>query len=163
MNEQYAELITGFPLFSGSTVHGAQMLLDGGEVKTCKAGEMLFKEGDAATFTLLVLTGKLQVFLARPGGEVILQEAGPGAILGELAVLCAMNRAASVRISENAVVLQWSADQFRSLLARNKGFSDRVLGQTLRTLVEKERSLVEALTKSEATVDPGNQGSTPKT
>jgi CRP-like cAMP-binding protein len=152
MNEHYATLVAGFPLFSGLTLHGAQMLLDGGEVKTFASGELLFKEGDPATFTLLVLTGKMQVFLVRPGGEVILQEAKPGAVLGELAVFCGTNRAASVRASEDSAVLLWSAAQFRSLLTRNQGFSDRILGQTLRTLIEKERSLVEALAK------PGNAG-----
>ena len=32
MNESYAELITKFPLFAGHTVHGAQFILDHGEV-----------------------------------------------------------------------------------------------------------------------------------
>ncbi len=162
MNEQYAALMTGFSLFSGFTLHGAQMLIDAGQVKSYAAGQLLFNEGDPATFTLLVLTGKLEVFLARPGGEVALQEARPGAILGELAVLCGMNRAASVRVREDSAVLQWSAEQFRSLLTRNRGFSDRVLGQTLRTLVDKERSLVDALTKSGDAAGSGLEGTASK-
>jgi CRP-like cAMP-binding protein len=158
VNEQYAALITGFPLFSGFTLQGAQMLLNDGEVRSYASGELLFQEGDPATFTLLVLTGELQVFMVRSGGEVLLQEAKPGAILGELAVLCDIKRAASVRVSKDTAVLQWSAAQFRSLLTRNKSFSDRVLGQTLRTLIEKERSLVEALTKAGSVTDQHQRG-----
>ena len=33
VNEQYALMITGFPLFHGFTLDGARMLLDSGEVK----------------------------------------------------------------------------------------------------------------------------------
>jgi CRP-like cAMP-binding protein len=159
MNEQYAALITGFPLFAGFTVHGAQMLLESGQVKSYVSGEMLFKEGDPASFTLLVLTGKLQVFLSRQGREVILQETTPGTVLGELAVVCGIARSASVRASENSAVLQWTAEEFRKLLLRNKLLSDRVLGQTLRTLLQKEQSLVEALTKFESAVAPETEGS----
>jgi len=162
MNEQYAVLITGFPLFSGFTTSGAQMLLDDGQVKNHASGELLFKEGDPATYTLLVLAGSLQVFLLRQGREVILQEATPGTVLGELAVLCGIPRAASVRASGDSVVLQWTAEEFRRLLVRNKSFADRVLGQTLLTLIQKERSLVEALTKSEAESKPESGGSAPK-
>ena len=162
MNEQYAALITGFPLFGGFTAHGAQLLLDGGQVRTYACGEPLFQEGDPAGFTLLVLTGKLQVFLSRNGREMILQEATPGTVLGELAVVCGIARAASVRASEDSAVLHWTAEQFRGLLVRNKLFADRVLGQTLLTLIQKERSLVEALTKPETAVDPGTEGSPSK-
>jgi len=63
MNEQYAVMITEFPLFQGFTLDGARMLLDCGEVKEFSPGEVLIKEGDSPTFVLLVLTGKLQVLL----------------------------------------------------------------------------------------------------
>lgn len=65
MNEQYALLITGFPLFQGFTSDGAQILLEYGEVKEYSPGEVLIKEGDGSTFVLLVLTGKMQVFVER--------------------------------------------------------------------------------------------------
>ena len=65
MNEQYAELITGFPLFAGFTVNGTKRLLDAGEVKEHGSGSVLLKEGDAATFVLLVLAGRLAASCAR--------------------------------------------------------------------------------------------------
>ena len=162
MNENYAALITGFPLFSGFTTSGAQMLLDDGQVRTLASGELLFQEGDPASYTLLVLAGSLQAFLLREGREVVLQEATPGTVLGELAVLCGIPRAASVRASQDSAVLQWTAEEFRRLLVRNKSFADRVLGQTLLTLIQKERALVDALTKSEAESKPASGDSTPR-
>src|SRR5215470_5479608 len=106
MNDEYAQLITGFPLFQGFTVHGAQMLLEAGDVKEYSPRELLINEGDDPTFVLLVLTGKMQVFLARQERDLILNDAGPGTILGELAVLCGIPRSASVRASERSAVVQ---------------------------------------------------------
>src|SRR5262245_13086450 len=90
------------------------MLLKYGEVKEYSPGEVLIKEGDAPTFVLLVLTGKMQVFVKHQRRDLVLNDAGPGTILGELAVLCGIPRSASVRASEKSAALQWSAAAFRS-------------------------------------------------
>ena len=147
MNEQYDVLITGFPLFQGLTLHGARMLLESGEVKEYSPGEMLLKEGDNATFVLLVLTGKMQVFVERNQRDVVLTDAGPGTILGELAVLCGIPRSASVRASDKSAALQWSAVSFRNLLLQNVFLSERIFRESLRTLIEKERSLIDSLSR----------------
>ena len=149
MNEQYAVLITGFPLFHGFTLDGARMLLESGEVKEYSPGEVLLKEGDNPTFVLLVLTGKMQVFVERQRRDLVLTDAGPGTILGELAVLCGIPRSASVRASENSAALQWSAAAFRSLLLRDAFLSERIFRESLRTLIEKERSLIDSLIRSQ--------------
>lgn len=152
MNEQYAALITEFPLFHGFTLDGAGMLLESGEVKEYSPGEVLLKEGDNPTFVLLVLAGKMQVFVEREQRDVVLTEAGPGTILGELAVLCGIPRSASVRATEKSAALQWSSAAFRSLLLRDVFLSERIFRESLRTLIEKERSLIDSLTRSQGGV-----------
>ena len=139
------QLMTTFPLFKGFTEHGTQRLLDAGEVTQHASGEMLLKEGDTAEFVLLVLTGKLEVFVQRQGKDLALTEAGPGAILGELAVLCGIPRSASVRAKDTSTTLKWSDEAFRSLLLRDHSLSQRVFSGALRTLVDKERSLIDSL------------------
>jgi CRP/FNR family transcriptional regulator/CRP/FNR family cyclic AMP-dependent transcriptional regulator len=148
MNEKYTPMITSFPLFQGFTLDGAHMLLDSGEVRELSPGEILINEGDAPTFVLLVLAGTLEVFVQRHGRDLILNEAGPGTILGELAVLCGIPRSASVRTTENSAVLQWSAAAFRRLLLNNVFLSERIFRESLRTLIEKEHSLIESLVRS---------------
>ena len=149
MNEQYAGIITEFPLFKGFTVDGARMLLDSGEVKEYLAGEVLLKEGDSPTFVLLVLTGKMQVFVERHRRDWVLADAGAGTILGELAVLCGIPRSASVRATEKSAALEWSAEAFRRLLLRDAFLSQRIFRESLRTLIEKERSLIDSLIRSQ--------------
>jgi CRP-like cAMP-binding protein len=151
MHERYAELITTFPLFEGFTVHGTERLLEAGEVKEHAPGDVLLMEGDNATFVLLQITGKLEVFVERNGKHIVLDETSPGDILGELAVLCGITRSASVRASDESAVLQWSADAFRSLLLRDPSLSQRIFRQSLRTLIEKERSLIDTLVKVQGT------------
>lgn len=145
MNDNYAELITGFPLFKGFTKDGANRLLKSGEVKQFKAGEVLLKEGDRADFVVLLLTGGLEVFVERDGKDLVLTETKPGTVTGELAVLCGIPRSASVRASDASVVLEWSDEAFRTLLLRDPHLSQRIFGQILRTLVEKERALIDSV------------------
>ena len=147
MDDRFAETMTGFPLLQGFTCQGTQRLLERGEVRACSAGEILFKEGDPPAFAALVLGGKIQVFVERDGADMILTDVGPGAILGELAVLCGISRAASVRASEATTVLQWNAAAFRNLLLRYPLLSERILKDSLRTLVEKERVLIDSVAR----------------
>jgi CRP-like cAMP-binding protein len=150
MNENYAELITTFPLFKGFTANGTKRLLDAGEVKQHAMGLVLLKEGDSSDFVLLVLSGKLEVFVERAGQDLVLTEATPGTILGELAMLCGTPRSASVRAKADSVVLEWPDEAFRTLLVRDPSLSQRIFGQALRTLVDKEKSLIESLVKEQA-------------
>ena len=145
MSDNYAKLITNFPLFHGFTTDGANRLLSSGEVKECAAEEVLMKEGDAADFVLLLLTGGLEVFINRSGNDVVLTETKPGTITGELAVLCGIPRSASVRTKEASAILRWDDDAFRTLLLRDPHLSQRIFSQILRTLVDKERALIDSL------------------
>jgi len=145
MSDNYAELITEFPLFDGFTTDGAKRLLSSGEVKHCAAEEVLMKEGDEADFVVLLLTGGLEVFVKRSGTDVVLTQTKPGTITGELAVLCGIPRSASVRAQEPSDVLKWSEEAFRTLLLRDPHLSQRIFSQILRTLVDKERALIDSL------------------
>ena len=149
MNEQYAALITGFPLFQGFTVDGAQMLLDSGEVKEYSPGEMLIKEGDGPTFVLLVLAGKLHVFVERKGRDLVLTDAGPGTILGNWLCYAVFRDRLRCARARDSAALQWSAAAFRNLLLRDAFLSERIFRESLRTLIEKERSLIDSLTSSQ--------------
>jgi len=145
MNEQYAELITTFPLFKGFTANGAKRLLAAGQVKEQSTADVLLKEGDKADFVLLVLTGTLEVFVERESQHLVLTEAGPGTILGELAVLCGIPRSASVKAKEESAVLEWTDEAFRTLLLRDPSLSQRIFREALRTLIDKERSLIDSI------------------
>jgi CRP-like cAMP-binding protein len=149
MNENYAQSITTFPLFKGFTANGAKRLLDAGIVKDHASSQVLLKEGDSSDFVLLVLSGKLEVYVERAGKDLVLTEANPGTILGELAMLCGIPRSASIRAKTDSAVLEWPDEAFRTMLVRDPSLSQRIFGQALRILVEKEKSLIDSLVKQQ--------------
>ena len=153
MNEQYAELLTTFPLFDGFTPNGTKRVVDAGEIIEHERGNGLMAEGDDSDFVILVLTGTLEVFVKRDGRDLVLTEAGPGTVLGELAMLCGIPRSASVRAKEKSTVLQWSDEAFRTLLLRDPSLSHRIFRDALRTLVEKEHSLIESIVEAQQEMD----------
>ena len=149
MSEDYAAMITALPLFEGYKIAGAERILRAGKINAVAKGEVLFKEGDPPDFVLLVLKGTLQVYVERQGRDIVLTNAGPSTILGELAVLCGIPRSASVRVAEDSTVLQWPASEFRGLLLKDVSLSNRIFRVSLRTLLDKEKSLIESLTIEE--------------
>ena len=109
MTASYESLITTFPLFEGFTAHGAARLIEHGQITQLPAGTVLFNEGETAAGVLLVLSGDLEVFVRRGDKDLGLASAKPGTIVGELAVLCGIPRAASVRAAVDSAVLEWNA------------------------------------------------------
>jgi CRP-like cAMP-binding protein len=146
MTSEYASAILQMPLFSGFTPVGAQRLLDLGKVKEHARGDQLYREGDFADCALLVLRGRLRVYVERGGIELVVSDFGPGSILGDIAVLCGTPRATSARALEPSAILHWTAQEFRSLLLGDVFLSQRILSTSLRFLIEHEKSLIDALT-----------------
>ena len=63
-----------------------------------------------------------------------------------MAVLCGIPRSASVRADSEVVGrLRWDDEAFRTLLLRDRSFVAAHLWKILRTLVEKERALIDSL------------------
>ncbi|PYS79658.1 MAG: hypothetical protein DMF70_12655, partial [Acidobacteria bacterium] len=93
--------------------------------------------------------GTIEVFVERDGKDLILTEASPGTILGELALLCGIPRSASARAKEKSTVLKWSDETLRTLLLRDRSLAQRIFRQALRTLIDKERSLIDSLVKAQ--------------
>ena len=145
MDLRYAELLTSFPMLNGYTVHGISVLFERGRVKEVEPGAMMFREGEPARSVLLVMAGNVQLFVERDGRELLLREAGPSRLLGELAVLAGVDRLTSARTSEPTVVIEWDSGAFHRLIASDAELSQRIFRETYRSLVEEKQSLVTAL------------------
>ena len=60
-------------------------------------GEIIFEEGKSGDWVCVVLEGSVEVSKDVSGGKFILGKLGPGEIFGELALLGALKRTATVR------------------------------------------------------------------
>jgi CRP-like cAMP-binding protein len=154
-----------FPLFDGYTVHGTRLVLQSGNVREIDGETLLFREGDPPSSVFLVIEGGIEVFVDREGHHLTLTTISPGAIMGELATLCAMPRSASARAAEPSLVLEWSPQAFRTLLLGDTELSKRVFANALKAVVEKEQALISELTgvpvAKHHAHPPGNDGGKP--
>src|SRR5271165_1190924 len=73
--------------------------------KELAPGDVLMREGDDADSVYVVLDGKLDAYLERDE-RAVLNQLGPGSIVGEVALLVGGKRSATVRAVEPTRVLE---------------------------------------------------------
>jgi CRP-like cAMP-binding protein len=100
-----------------------RMLAIGSEQRNIQGGEALFREGDTADCGYVVQRGSLRI--TDGGGTEIV--AGPGALIGELALLVEMPRPSSAIALEYSTVVRVSRSLFQRVLE-----SDPVAARRLR-------------------------------
>ena len=87
-------------------------------------GEILVRQGDDADSLFLVLEGKLGVSLEAERGRVELEELGPFAIVGEIALLVGGKRSATVTAAARTTVCELTREQFDALSREHPAISD---------------------------------------
>ena len=92
------------------------------------AGELLFAQGDPGDAFYTVVEGELDIFA---GEDLLLERIGPGASLGEVALLDGGVRSASVRANTPARLQRLNRDAFLSTLPESP-----VLGSTVISILE---------------------------
>ncbi|MCS3444939.1 MULTISPECIES: cyclic nucleotide-binding domain-containing protein [Bradyrhizobium] len=88
-----------------------RMLAIGSEQRDFNAGDVLFKAGDAADAGYVVQRGTFRV--EEGGAEII---AGPGALIGELALIVAMKRPSTATALERGSVIRVARSLFQRVL-----------------------------------------------
>jgi EmrB/QacA subfamily drug resistance transporter len=104
-----------------------------------EAGEMLFRRGDAADGLYVVVSGRLEVVLEAAEPEV-LRVIGPGAVVGELALLADTPRSASIRARRDSQLLRLRRAEFEQLMAADAGFTTELVRQ-LGLQLQRSRTL----------------------
>ncbi|MGY4424068.1 hypothetical protein ACVWY2_006517 [Bradyrhizobium sp. JR6.1] len=95
-----------------------RMLAIGSEQRDFNAGEVLFKTGDTADAGYVVQRGTFRV--EEGGAEII---AGPGALIGELALIVAMKRPSTATALERGSVIRVARSLFQRVLEMRSGRS----------------------------------------
>ena len=90
---------------------------------TLPAQEWLFHEGDSADRVFLVVSGRLRVVVERDGEQKVARLLGPGAAIGELAVLTGARRSASIQAIRDSELLEIESERFLELLASDPELS----------------------------------------
>lgn len=88
-----------------------------------RAGEVVVRQGDPADCLYLVRSGRLRVLVDQADGLRTVRVLGPGAAIGELALLTGTPRSATVQAVRDGELLELDAEVFRALLERDAGLA----------------------------------------
>jgi CRP-like cAMP-binding protein len=99
-----------------------RMLAIGSEQRDLAIGEMLFRAGDDADAGFVILRGSFLIADAL-GAELI---AGPGALIGELALITAMQRPSSAKAVEYSSVIRIARSLFQRVLESDPAAARRL-------------------------------------
>ncbi|WP_407167730.1 cyclic nucleotide-binding domain-containing protein [Bradyrhizobium sp. ORS 111] len=98
-----------------------RMLAIGSEQRDFEDGDVLFKAGDAADAGYVVQSGTFRV--EEGGAEIV---AGPGALIGELALIVAMKRPSTATALERASVIRIARSLFQRVLESDPAAARRL-------------------------------------
>jgi len=114
-----AELIDALPIFDDVPEDALSELAGRVKLRAFTPGQVVVRQGERAEAFYVVRTGRLEVYETHPETlkETILRVLGHGEAFGELAVVQASVRSASVRSIEDAEVFEIDRSTFQRLLA----------------------------------------------
>jgi predicted acylesterase/phospholipase RssA len=118
--------LAGVPLLAGADPDALDALAGDARPFRALAGDWVIREGDAADDLFVVLRGRLRVVARSDEGERTLRILGPGAAIGELALLTGAPRSASVQAVRDTTLLQLRRDRFVELMERDGRFAAAV-------------------------------------
>jgi CRP/FNR family cyclic AMP-dependent transcriptional regulator len=114
-----------------------------------REGEILWRQGDDAREMVFIVEGGVSASLHVPGDRVVeIGRAGPGEIVGEIALLDGGGHTMSVRVTETATVLALGRVDFAALLARQDPSAFRLKRGLASLLTARQRNQLRHLAAS---------------
>lgn len=103
-------------------------LLQRARLHDAEKGDVLLRQGDQGDVLIILLEGQVRVTVFTANGrEIVLEYAGAGAVLGEIALLDGGTRTASVIAMERLRYLEIGRTAFETLLAGNHQIALRIM------------------------------------
>jgi cyclic nucleotide-binding protein/HEAT repeat protein/4Fe-4S binding protein len=128
-------LLRQVPIFAALDADDLEELAAVVEERRIEAGKDLFREGDVGDAVYLIVKGTVRVFVGggdRP--EHTLNEEGAGACIGEMAVLDAAPRSATVRATERVRALRVPGEGFKRVMSERPEMSEAIVGELVRRM-----------------------------
>jgi len=109
------------------------------DLRTYKADDVLFEEGDEADGLHLIRSGSVSVSRKIGGRDIVTSYVAAGNYIGEMGLLGQTKRSATVRATVATESIFLSAEVFLKLLERNEGLRERVQEKVKERLSENLR------------------------
>ena len=105
------------PLFAGVDPGKLKLLAFTSQRVSFDEGEVLFHQGDPGDAAYVILTGSADVLTGSDTGLIKVAEVQRNAIVGEIAIMCDVNRTATVRALKPVEALRIGKEPFLKLLS----------------------------------------------
>ena len=129
------EMLRDLPFLQGSRPDVLQSLAEVAVDRSFQAGQVVLREGSTGRELYLIVQGQVEVVRGGDAEEMVLARRGPGDFFGEMALVEASPRFATVRALEPTRLLEFSERDLRSVLVRQPlllYYAIRVLSARLR-------------------------------
>jgi len=137
-------LLSGVALFESLADEHLRLLAFGAEKMSLRAGETLYIEGEPALCAYVVMSGRIEIYRERDDERVKLADAGPGTVLGELAVIAPTRRLSSAMASVESRVMAIDRKSFRRILEEYPELPEMIhrrLAREFQAMVERLEAL----------------------
>lgn len=114
--ESVADFLRRVPILAGIDQRALESLSASARSVVLEPGDWLFREGDEASGMFVVRSGRLEVVAPGPP-PAVLRQLGRGEAVGELSLITAQRRSASVRAARQSTLIAIDAAVFSAQLA----------------------------------------------
>jgi CRP-like cAMP-binding protein len=133
--DELAALIPPHALLGQCSREELDDLLSRATIQPMKTGSTLMAQGDAGDYLVILLAGDARVsMVAANGREIILDYVGPGAVLGEIALLDGKPRTATVTALTAGKVVRFTRPAFEAFVERHPRLAIRMMRDMARRL-----------------------------
>lgn len=136
------------PLLSLMERDALRLVAFAAENRILRAGDVLFRRNDMSDGAFLVVTGAIAL-MKQDDGQPADEVAGPGALLGELALFAAVKRPVTAIAREPTQVMKLSRSVMRRVLGESPQSAQAIaaaIGERLQGFVSELSQVHEALT-----------------
>ncbi len=134
-----AAFLTQSPLFRNLDETERAQILIIGQQRTCKAGEVLFREGDAGDGLYVVVKGSVRISKQGATGEEALAILEPPAFFGEMALIDLSARAADAIVNEDTELFFIPLQDLQSLIEAQHRIALKILYALCEVLAQRLR------------------------
>lgn len=110
-------------------------------VKQCRAGTVLFREGEVGTKMYVIKSGKIRLSKKVQDSSIVLEELGAGGFCGEIAMVSDQPRPLTATVVGEAAVIQIDAGQFENMLRSNSDIAVRMMKRMTQRLTRAQYRL----------------------
>jgi CRP-like cAMP-binding protein len=112
-------------------------MFGGTETRTVRASQTLFREGEPGDAMYVVVEGELEITIR----GITLERVGPGGIVGEMALVDASPRTATVSATTDSKVVEVPTRTFEALVQQKPAFARHIVSVVAERLRKMNRYL----------------------